>query len=96
MKEFENIYILRGSLTEEQAKKEIEDIKQYFRNVKVFEKENDMNGYLGFKKLAYEVKGEKLGYYYLTHFEGTEKQTTEIERQLRLNENVIKFITVRI
>lgn len=96
MKNYENIYILKGSLTEEQAKKEIKEIAKYFENVKTFEKENDVNGFLGKKKLAYEIKGEITGYYFLTHFEGTEDKVEKIENQLRLNDNVIKFITIRI
>lgn len=96
MKNFENVCILKGSLTEEQAKKEIENIKQYFKDVKVFEKENDINGYLGLKRLAYTIKGEQTGYYNVTYFTGTDREATEIEKQLRLNENVIKFITIRI
>lgn len=96
MKNFENIYILRGSLTEEQAKKEIENIKQYFKDVKIFAKENDTNGYLGLKRLAYTIKGQTTGYYFVTYFKGTENKTAEIEKQLRLNENVIKFITIRV
>lgn len=59
MKEFENIYILKGSMTEEVAKKEIEKIKKYFKNTIVFEKENDVNGFMGLKNLAYEIKKEK-------------------------------------
>lgn len=96
MKEFENIYILRGSLTEERAIQEIENIKQYFKDVKVFEKQNDVNGYLGLKHLAYTIKKEDTGYYYVTYFRGTDNNVTEIERKLRLNDNVIKFITIRI
>ena len=96
MKEFENVYILRGSLTEEQAKKEIESIKQYFKDVKVFEKKDHVNGYLGLKHLAYTIKGETTGYYYTTFFEGTDRNATEIEKKLLSNENVIKFITIRI
>ena len=96
MKSFKNIYILKGSLTEEQVKNEIEQIKQYFKDVEIFENKNDLNGYLGLKHLAYKIKGELTGYYYITSFKGTESQVTEIEKQLRLNDNVIKLITVRI
>ena len=99
MKKFENVYILKGSLKEEQALKEIENIKQYFKDVKVSKNKANINGqlgYLGLKRLAYTVKGEKTGYYFITYFEGTDDEVTEIERQLRLNDNVIKFITIRI
>ena len=95
MKEFENIYILKGSLTEEQAKSEIEEITKYFKDVKTFKNEESLNGYQGKKNLAYETKGEKTGYYNITYFEGTEKDVIEIEKNLRINDNVIKFITVR-
>lgn len=95
MKNYENVYILRGSLTEEQAKNKLEEITKYFKDVKTFKNEESLNGYQGKKNLAYEVKGEKTGHYYITHFEGTEKEVAEIERNLRINDNVIKFITVR-
>lgn len=95
MKNYENIYILKGSLTEEQAKNEIEEITKYFKDVKTFKNEKSLNGYQGKKNLAYEIKGEKTGYYNITYFEGTEQEVSEIERNLRINNNVIKFITVR-
>lgn len=95
MNNYENIYILRGSLTEEQAKNEIEEITKYFKNVETYKDKNDVNGFLGKKKLACEVKSEITGYYFLTHLKGTEKDIEKIENQLRLNDNVIKFITVR-
>ena len=99
MKNFENIYILRGSLSEEQAQKEIENIKQYFKDVKISKNKENINGqlgYLGLKRLAYTIRREKTGYYYITHLEGTDNNVSEIEKQLRLNDNVIKFITIRI
>lgn len=95
MKNYENIYILRGSLTEEQAKKEIEEIKKYFEDVNTYKKENDVNDFMGLKNLAYEIRGEKQGYYYITYFKGTEEQASKINLKLKNNDNVIKFITIR-
>lgn len=96
MKKYENVYILKGSLTEEQAKKEIEEITKYFDKVRIFENKETFNGYQGLKHLAYAIKGEKTGYYYITNFEGTDKQIADIENNLRLNDNVLKFITIKI
>lgn len=104
MKNYENVYILKGSLTEEQAKNEIEEIKKYFKNVKLYKDSSDIlnlfnnaiSGYQGKKNLAYEVKGEKQGYYFITYFEGTENKVKKIENQLKLNDNVLKFITIRV
>ena len=96
MKNYENIYILKGSMTENDAMEEIEKIKKYFKEVKIFKRKNDVNGYLGNKRLAYEIRGEKTGYYYITYFEGAGQNVLEIERNLRINENVIKFMTIRV
>lgn len=96
MKKYENVYILKGSLSEEQAKKEIEEITKYFDKVKIFENKETFNGYQGLRKLAYKINGESTGYYYVTSFEGTEKQVEEIENKVRANVNVLKFITIRI
>lgn len=52
--------------------------------------------YIGIKNLAYEIKGNKKGYYVLLEFTATEKQVTELEKYYRLNDNIIKFITIRL
>lgn len=93
MKDYENIYILKGSMSESEALEEIEKIKKYFEGIKILK--NEFEGYQGLKKLAYEIKGEKTGYYYITHFTATEQDILNIERNLRINDNVIKFITIR-
>lgn len=93
---YDNVYILKGSLTDEQAKKEMEIIKEYFKGTEIYEKKDDQNGFLGRKKLAYNIKEEEYGYFYLTHFKGTCQKVTKIEEKLKANENVMKFITVRL
>lgn len=92
---YENIYILKGSLTEEQAKKEIENIKKYFENTEVYNKENDQNGYLGKKRLAYNIGENEYGHYYLTYFRANAEEIQKIEKNLRFNDNVIKYITIK-
>ncbi len=92
---YENCYILKGSLTEEQALKEIEIIKEYFKGAEIYEDKEDLNGYRGRKKLAYRIKDEEYGYYYLTHFKSTFQKATKIEEKLKANENVMKFLTIK-
>ena len=92
---YDNVYILKGSLTDEQAKKEMEIIKEYFKGTEIYEKKDDQNGFLGRKKLAYNIKEEEYGYFYLTHFKCTYQKVTKIEEKLKTNENVIKYITVK-
>lgn len=91
---YENIYILKGSLTEEQAKKEIEEITKYFS--RIYNNPDDLNGYQGIKQLAYAIKGETKGYYYTTYFKATPQKVKAIDEKLQKNDNVMKFITVKL
>lgn len=50
----------------------------------------------GEKKLAYEIKKNLKGYYLHTNFSGPGKVVQELERNLRIMEPVLKFMTVRL
>lgn len=47
------------------------------------------------KRLAYEVKKNKEGYYVVINFEANPELISELERNYRIMDEVIKFITVR-
>ena len=47
------------------------------------------------KKLAYEVKKNKEGFYILINFEAKPESIAELERNYRITDEVIKFIVVR-
>jgi small subunit ribosomal protein S6 len=50
----------------------------------------------GKKRLAYEVERHTRGVYVHTHYLGGGGLVAEIERNLRLSENVLRFLTVRL
>lgn len=50
---------------------------------------------LGVKKLAYEIRRCKKGYYISFEYETASSVIAEIERQFRINESILKFLTVR-
>ena len=50
---------------------------------------------MGKKKLAYEVKKNKEGFYTLINFESKPDAIAELERIYRITDEVIKFIVVR-
>ena len=50
----------------------------------------------GKKVLAYEIKKEAEGFYILFTFSSKPDAIVEIERQLKLDESVLKYMTVRI
>ncbi len=50
----------------------------------------------GKKRLAYQVKKQKHGIYVLMHYEGDPKVVPELERNLRLSEDILKHLTVKL
>lgn len=50
---------------------------------------------LGKKRLAYEIRKNKEGFYMIFNFESEASFISELERQYRIDDNVIKFIVVR-
>ena len=50
---------------------------------------------LGNKKLAYEIKQQKEGYYVVYKFEANPQLISELERNYRITDEVIKFIVIK-
>ena len=50
---------------------------------------------MGKKRLAYEVKKNKEGFYILINFEAKPESIAELERNYRITDEIIKFIVVR-
>lgn len=49
----------------------------------------------GKKRLAYEINNQRHGYYFIVTYKSELKVIQEIERQLRLDEDSWRFMTVR-
>ena len=88
---YESIMIVTPTMNDKQQK-EIENkyTKLINENGKVESFEN-----LGKKKLAYEIRKYKEGFYMTFNFESEASFISELERQYRIDDNVIKFIVVR-
>lgn len=50
----------------------------------------------GKKRLAYQVKKQRYGLYVLLHYEAEPKVVLELERNFKLSEDVLKYLTVRL
>ncbi len=50
---------------------------------------------MGLRKLAYEIGKNKEGYYVVFEFEAKPELIVELERNYRINDEIIKFIVVR-
>ena len=50
---------------------------------------------MGKKKLAYEIQKYKEGFYAIFYFEAKASFVLELERNFRITEDVLKFMTVK-
>lgn len=51
---------------------------------------------IGRRPLAYPIKKKTEGYYTLFEIEGSGQEIAELERRMRVNDTIMRFITVRV
>ncbi len=91
MNKYESVIIINPNLEEEAIKALIEKISNLINtDGKVSSVEE-----AGKKKLAYEIKKNKEGFYVIFKFEANPELITELERVYRITDEVIKFIVVK-
>jgi small subunit ribosomal protein S6 len=93
MQLYESIFIVRPSLSDDDTTKLIEKMKGVLdrAGASLLKMEN-----WGKKKLAYEVNRERKGTFVYFHFQSGGDVVSELERSYRLEDSVIKFLTVRL
>jgi len=52
--------------------------------------------YWGLRTLAFRIKKNRKGHYVLFNIEAPHEAVTEMERNMRINEDVLRFLTVRV
>jgi len=90
---YENVFIARQDISSTQA----EALTEQFANLiaeqggKVTKKEQ-----WGLRNIAYRIKKNRKGHYILMNIEAPAAAITEMERQMRINEDVLRYLTVRV
>ena len=51
---------------------------------------------MGRRKLAYPINKKNDGYYVLFEIEGSGKEISELERRMRVNDTIMRYLTVRV
>jgi len=51
---------------------------------------------IGLKDLAYPIEKKNQGHYVLFEIEGTGQEIAELERRMRVNDMIMRYITVRV
>ncbi len=91
MNKYESVVIISPVVEEEGIKSLITKFSELINTQGKVESVEEM----GKRKLAYEVKKNKEGYYLLFNFEAKPELIAELERNYRITDEVIKFIVVK-
>ena len=91
MNKYEAMFIINPTLDEEATKAIIGKFKGI---VEANAKPEALEEW-GRKRLAYEVRDNKEGYYVLMHFEAPSDFPAELERNFKITEGVIKYLVIR-
>ena len=89
---YEVMFIVRPDVTEEDLDKLVSTLQNHATSAGATVKNAEK---MGKRRLAYDVKKFQEGQYILFTLSSDGKAVHELERRLRVTEQVIKFITVR-
>jgi len=92
MRHYENLVILKPTLTAEEMEAAIAQIEA---NITKDGGEIVAREAKGMKRLAYEINKNARGYFHIMYFKIAPTAIAEIERLYRINENVLRFVTVK-
>ena len=93
MRYYETVFIVRQDVTSSQ----VETMTQHFTAiVKEHGGEVTKTEFCGLRALAYPIKKNKKGHYVLLNIACPFKGIAEMERQMKLNEDILRFLSVRV
>ncbi|MWV61571.1 30S ribosomal protein S6 [Helicobacter saguini] len=89
---YETMFILKPTLVEEEIKARIDFFKDVItKNGGEIETCLDM----GMRNLAYQIKKNHRGYYFVIYFRATPSLIAELERLYGISEDVLRFIVIK-
>ena len=91
MNKYESVIIINPSVDDEGIKSLIKKYTDIINNEGKVESVDE----IGKKRLAYEIMKNKEGYYTVFNFEAKPELIAELERNYRIDDSIMKFITIR-
>ena len=92
MRRYESIWVVNGDLPDEEVKSAIDKFSKII---------SSQGGTVvgldewGRRKLSYKIQGTIRGYYVLADFAGTSETVKELERNYRIDDRIIRFLTTK-
>lgn len=90
---YETVFIVRPDLAESQ----VEALGNKYTDL-IKEKSGEVakTEYCGLRSLAYKINKNRKGYYILMNLNCPSEAIAEMERQMRLSEDVMRYLTIRV
>ena len=93
MQIYETIYIVKQDLDT----KALKDLEEKYENLLKLKKATiEYKENWGLRTLAYKIQNYKKGYYFMLVFNSDKEALEELERNFRIDENIIRFLTTKI
>ena len=92
IRHYETMFIVKATLTEEETAAQIATVKS---NIEKIGGEIVAVDDMGTRQLAFEIQKQKRGYYYVIYFKAPSEAIKELERNYRVNEDIIRFIFIK-
>ena len=90
---YESVIIGRQDLTPNQFEELVEGFTKIIEDFKGVIKKREI---WGLRNLAYKINKNRKGHYILLNIDSSSDAIAEYERLMRLNEDIIRFLTIRI
>ena len=90
---YENIFIARQDVTSAQ----VEGLVEHFAGIVAAQGGNvTKKEFWGLKSLSFRIKKNRKGHYTLLNIDAPSAAVKELERTMSINEDIIRFLTVRV
>jgi len=92
MRHYENLVIVKPTFTAEEIQAVIKSVEEVITSNGGEIAATDA---MGMRKLAYPIAKNERGYYYVVYYSAAPSAIAEIERRFRLNEDLLRFVTIK-
>ena len=92
MRNYENLVIVKPTFTAEETQACIQAIEDVITSNGG---EIAITDSMGIRKLAYPINKNERGYFHVIYYSIAPSAITEIERRFRINEDMLRFVTIK-
>lgn len=93
MNKYEIMFIVKTTMDEAKVKDTVESAKKLVETLKA---KLDSFKEMGERKLAYPIKKEINGYYYVMNIEASVEAIKEIDRRFSLDESILRHLIIKL